>query len=163
MGALDMAVVINFDPFGRLRQIESISQTFKQFVLRRRLRHLSSQTFSGVSQGAFDKVRLFPALRDLQIDSAASFLSQSVGHQLLIVQSMRQQHHPRRLSGGVELSDKRFHYFHRIFVTTDPRVKVVIAPVLVGADEKDLDASLPAVDMQRKDIRLRHTLRVDPL
>ena len=76
---------------------------------------------------------------------------------------MRQDQLPGRLLGIVKLADKRLQHLGCVDIGTHTGVEIGIAPVLMGADEKDLNAGLSAFHVQRDHIRLGHAARVDAL
>ena len=162
-GPLDVAVVIDLDPAGHLRQVERVGHALQQPTLRRRLAHLPRKTFAGVAQGALDQLRLFSALGHNDLDLAAQLFAQRLRHEVGVVQPVAQNQHLRRLPVGVELADEGVHHFRGVLVAAHPGIIVVVAPVLVRADEEHLHAGLPAVDVQADDVCLLDSFRVDAL
>mmetsp|Transcript_22569 Transcript_22569/g.36802 ORF Transcript_22569/g.36802 Transcript_22569/m.36802 type:complete len:271 (+) Transcript_22569:1480-2292(+) len=62
VGALDMRVVIDLDPFRCFGQVKGLRQALEQFGLRRTLRHFPRKAFACIAQGTVDQLRLFAAL-----------------------------------------------------------------------------------------------------
>jgi hypothetical protein len=135
----------------------------KQLRLRLPLRHLPREAFAGVAQRAVHQLRLLAPLRHEDLDLAPQLLGQRVGHQVGILDRVRQDQLPRRVLLVVELADERLQHLGRIDIGTDAGVVILVAPVLVGADEEDLNAGLPALHVERDDIGLPHAARVDAL
>jgi hypothetical protein len=74
-----------------------------------------------------------------------------------------QEDQARRRLVVVELGEEGLHHLARLGARAGARVVVAVAPVLVGADEEDLHAGLPALHVQRDHIGLGHPRRVDAL
>ena len=64
---------------------------------------------------------------------------------------------------SAELTEERLHCFGRRHIRADPRIEILVSPVLIGADKKHLNAGLPAIHIQANHIRLSHAARVDAL
>ncbi len=156
-------VVVNLDPAGRSVEIESLGEVFKELRLRRTLRHPSGEAFAGVAGGVFDKLGLFAALGDGDFDAAAGAVGQEFGHQVGILDGMRQEDQARRLLVGVELAEEGFEHLGFLCAGAGSGVEIAVAPALVGADEEDLNAGLPAFHVKRHHVRLGHAARVDAL
>ncbi len=164
MGALDVRVVVDLDP---LRDLSARSNASANPLSRRACVAVSDILRARLSRalrsGVLHQLGLFAALGDHDLDLASGLFGQRICHQIIIVEAMRQDQHPRRFAVGIELADKGLHHLGRVLVPADARVIVVVAPVLVGADEEHLHAGLPAISVQRDHVRLGHALRVDAL
>ena len=163
VGALDVRVVVDLDPLRRCLQPEGFAQTGQQFGLRRAFRHPAGQRLPRVAQGARDKFRLLAALGHEDLDLAPGLLAQRLGHQVGVLDGIRQDHLTRRLLVVVELAEEGLQHFCRRNLGAGAGIVIAVAPVLVGADEEDLHAGLPALHVERHDIGLGHAARVDAL
>ena len=76
---------------------------------------------------------------------------------------MLQDQLTRGVFGRVELPQKRLHNLSRGNIRADPRVEVLIAPVLIGANKEHLNTGLPPLHVQTDDVRLRDPARVNAL
>ena len=163
IGALDMRVVVNLDPLGRLGQVKGIGQPLQELGLGRRLGHLAGKAFARIAQGPVDQFGLLTPFRHQEFDLTAQLAAQRLGHQIGVLDLIAEDQLPRRLAGVVELADEGLQHLGGVDLAPDPGVIVVVAPVLVGADEEDLHAGLTAFHMQRDNVGLVHPLRVDAL
>ena len=158
-----MAVVIDLDAVWRLRQLKRLGQTFQQAGLCRAFRHAARQTFAGIAQGVFDQLGLFAALGHAQNNLAPGLFGQDLGHQVGVLDAMREQHHARRHLAVIELRQKGLHHLIGGFDAVELGIEIAVAPALVAADEEHLHTGLTALHMQRDHIRLGDAARVDRL
>ena len=63
----------------------------------------------------------------------------------------------------IELANKRLDHFGLFDIFGDPRIEILVAPVLVRSDKKDLHTGLPPFHMKGNDIGFAYCARVDPL
>ncbi len=76
---------------------------------------------------------------------------------------MREQHEARRRLVVVELGHDRGQHLLRRQAAVGAREDRAVAPVLLVAEEENLDAELPGLLVDGEDIRLLDALRVDVL
>jgi hypothetical protein len=110
-----------------------------------------------------DQIALFAALRRGDLDLTARAQRQGLGEQPRILDLVRQQHEAGARLVGIELRQKRIKHFGQRQAAVGARIIGGVAPVLIGAEEKGLDAELPGLLDHGEDIRLLDMARVDPL
>ena len=163
MRPLDVRVVVNLDPPGRGIQPEGVGQPGQKPCLGGAFGHPAGQAFARIAQGVGHQFGLLATSRHHQPHLAPGLLRKRLGQQLLILHPVAENHLPRRLPAGVELSDKGLHHLGRLHSGGDTGEIIAVAPVLVGTDEEHFHTGLSALDMQRDDIGLGHPPRVDAL
>jgi len=88
MAPLDVRVVVDLNPLGRLVHVESLGHAAQQLGLGRCLAHLAGKAFAGVAQGPLNQFGLFAALGHQDLDLAFGLFSQCLQHQVFVVQSV---------------------------------------------------------------------------
>ena len=149
-----MRVVVNLDPLWRCLQIKGFGKSRQQPVLRGTFGHLAGQAFARIPGGILHQFRLLTAPGHGQFHLAPGAVGQKLGHQIFVLHGVRQQDQSGRVLVIVELGQKGFKDFGLFRAGTGARIEVAVAPALVGADEENLDAGLPAFQMQRNDVCL---------
>ena len=163
VGALDVRVVVDLDPARGCVEPEGLGQPVEEAALRRRLGHLAREAFAGVAHRARDELQLLAPLGHRKLHPAARAPREEVGHEVGVVHGMRQEDQPGRRLVVVELGEEGRHHLARLGARAGAGVVVAVAPVLIGADEEDLNAGLPALHVERDHVGLRHAGRVDAL
>lgn len=109
------------------------------------------------------QVGAFAALGMGNLDLAAGAGGECLPDQLDFLDRMRQQHEAWRRLVVVELGDDGGQHLGRSQRAVGAREEGAIAPVLMIAEEEDLDAELPGLLVDGEDVGLLDPLRVDVL
>ena len=149
-----MAVVVDLDAFRRLFQSEDLGHAFQQPALAGALGQPAAQSLAGIGHGMFDQFALFAATGHAHRHLAAGTDRQCLGEQRLARSVVTQQNHARWLPVLVELGEKGIQHLFSRQIAVMARKIGTIAPVLAGADEKDLDADLAPFRPGREQVGL---------
>ena len=159
VGARDVRVVVDLDAAWRLVETEEFGDALEQRLLRRAFGELAAERLAGIVEGVVDEVALFAALRDLDIDAAAEPRGQRFLEHGAVGRLVAEQHELGRLPVLVELAHEGFEHFG----VGEARIGLgaigVVAPVLVGAEEEDLDAELAGLVRDGEDVGLLDAAR----
>src|SRR6516225_4293258 len=110
-----------------------------------------------------DQILLLATLRHRHLDLVAGFGGERFRQELAVVDLVRDQNQPRTGLVVVELREKRRQELARRDRAIGFRKIGAIAPVLPSAEKEYFDAGETALLMQRENIGLLHTARIDAL
>ena len=163
MRTLDVGVIIHLDPLRHFLKAKCLCQALQKLTLRLRLRHFPRKAFACVAHRTVHDLSLLTPLRHNQLNFSAKLLRQSVRHQVLIQKTMTEQDLTWRIFGVVELTHERFQDFGLVDISRQTRIIILVAPILIGANEENLHTGLPPLHVQPDHIRLGHPTWIDPL
>ena len=83
VGTLNMAVIVNFNAFGRAIEVEFIGQAIQQFALRCAFSQAATQRLAGIGHGVLDQITLATALGHMQLNLVAIINAQGFFDQFL--------------------------------------------------------------------------------
>ena len=136
--ALDVRVVVDFDPLWRLFEIEGFCNFFQEPRLAGAFGELPAQRLGCVAAGLFHQTPFIAALRRAYFNLAVGFQCQCVTDQASIARRVIGQDKLRRRSFIIELNQKGGQNFGFAFAFFMARKMNARAPILAGADEEDL-------------------------
>src|SRR5690606_11137702 len=113
---------------------------------------LAAESLAGIVERVVDEITLLAAPGLFDIDPAPGAGGQRFFHHLRLGEGMAEKDEPRRGAVFVELADKGFEHFGIRQAGIGTRPVGVAAPVLVSAEEEDLDAELAAFMVDREDV-----------
>ena len=154
MRALDVGIVIDLDAARGSFQGEHIGDAFQQLGLGAVLCHTAAQLFARIGQGALHDVALFAALGHGDLDLLLGAGTECFGQQNAAGQFLAGQDQARRGALVVELADKTFQHFGQRQVAVVTREVGPVAPILSGAEEEHLYASLASFCMSSEQVGL---------
>src|SRR6202030_2665958 len=104
--ALYVAVVVNLDAPGRMRQPEGVGKRREQPLLRRRLGELAAERLAGIGERMLDQILLLAALRHHDLDPPAALDAERFADQGAIGDVVREEDEARARLVVVELGDE---------------------------------------------------------
>src|SRR5262249_44263663 len=110
-----------------------------------------------------NKIASLATHRLADLDLATCAQRQGFGEQPAPADVVRQEHELWRRLIIVELGDERLEHLLDRKALVGAREIGAVAPVIAGAEDEDLDASLPRLLMSGEDIRLFDIVRVNAL
>jgi hypothetical protein len=139
-----VGVVVDLDAARRAGEPEGAGEAFEKRRLAGRLGEAAAERLAGVGQRVVDEVAFLGPLRHGDLDPAAGPLRQRLGEEVLLRQGVREEDEPRHRLVVVELRDEALQHLGRLERGVRLREVAVVAPVLAGAEEEDLDRRLAA-------------------
>ena len=132
-------------------------------MLRGRVGELAAERLARIGERVVHQFLLIAALRHADLDLVAALGTQGFGEQRAILDLVGNEDAARARLVVVELGEESAQDFTRRQRTIGLGEIGAIAPVLTGAEEKDLDAIKTAVMMDGKHVGLLNAARVDAL
>ncbi|PAV73415.1 hypothetical protein WR25_02400 [Diploscapter pachys] len=163
VAALDVAVVVDFDPVGRVAQVEQLRHLPQQPGLRRALRQPPLQRLDRIALGLVHQPAPVAALRHRQRDLVSRALAQRLAQQRALAQLAVEQDRLGRWHFLVELGEEARQHLILGHVVGVLREEAAMPPILATADEEGLDADHPVFARQSEDVGIAHALRIDRL
>ena len=161
--ALDVGIVIDLDPLRQILQPEHTLHALEQMRLGGALRQFARQRLAGIGRCALDQLALFTADGAVERHLAVGLQAQRLGQQVGILDIMRHQDQARRRLVVIELRDEGGEHLAGLDLAVMAREEGLIAPVLAGAEEEDLDAGAAAILGDGDHIGFLDALRIDAL
>ena len=158
-----MRVVVDLDAARHACEPEGLRQPLEKPRLRGCLRQPASERFARVLGRVVGEVLLFAPLRHAHRHPVPGLGAQRLRQQRLFLDRMRQEHRAWHRLVVVELRQERAQHLRRLERGIGLREIGAVAPVLAGAEEEHLDAVLPALLVDREDVRLLQRLWIDAL
>ena len=131
--------------------------------MRRTFGELAAQGFARVLQGVCDEPGLCAAFGNADFDFAFGAQRQRLDEHIVALNRVREQDQPRHGLLEVELRDEGIEHLFHAERAVGARVVRAVAPVLAHAEEKHLDAGLPAVLEGPKHVGFLQAFGVDRL
>ena len=161
--AHDVGVVVDLDPAWGGLHAEGGAERGEQRLLPGILGELARERFAGVLDGMGHQVGAFAALGMGDLDLAPGAGRKRLADQFDLLDRVREQYEARRRLVVVELGDDGGEHFGRRQRTVGPWEEGAVAPVLVVAEEEDLDAEMPGLLVDGEDVGFLNALRIDVL
>ncbi len=164
IGTHDVGVVVDLDAARHLGQLKGLGKSRQQARLRGSLGELPPMRLAGIGIHVIDEILLFPALRHADRNLVAGLYRQRSGQQILQLHGTADS----RMSRGdgfvvIKLGEEGVEHFRCAELRICLGEIGLVAPVLAGPEEEDLDAGKPALVMDREDIGFLDASRVDAL
>ena len=149
-----MTVVIDLDPLRRFGKLEQVSNLLQQFALRRAFGEAAIQRLDCIARCLLDKPNAIAALGANNFDLAARPFGQRFGQKRRLWQVAVEQDCFWRRYFLIELGKEAGQdlFFRQVLCVG--REECAMPPILATANEEGLDAHLPGLGRQRKNISI---------
>ena len=163
MSALNVAVIIDFDPVGYALQPEGFDHVVQHFALAGGFREAAVERLDRVALRLFDQTGAVAALGDFDAHLAADSFGQGLGDQIALGGRAVGQHQLGRRHFFVKLRHEAGqHFIFSDFGSVD-REEAAMPPILATTNEEGLDAHRSAFRCQRENVGVAQPFGVDGL
>ena len=163
LGALDMAVVVDFDAGGNVGEFKELRHLAHDLRLRAAFRQPPVQRLCRIAAGLLHQLASVAPLGDADFHPAPRQFAESLFQQFLLRQGAVDQDSARRRNLFVELRQDARQNVCLVQILRVSGKEGLVPPVLSAAHEESLHADLATLGRQREHVRITHAISVHGL